>query len=162
MITSTSLFEGVNEDFEQIESKTRISKQQLWHEHLGHPGRDTTRAITNLLKDKNMAELDLDMTQTCEQCIQSKSTIAQMGQGSCEKSISPLDLIHINLIVDSSHAAEYTCTLVLVDDHSKYTYVQLLLWKSHAFSKLQAIVSYLETQTGKRLKVIQSDQGMEW
>ncbi|SYW74117.1 uncharacterized protein UHO2_00982 [Ustilago hordei] len=38
MITSTLLFEDVDEDFEQKESNARTSKQQLWHEHLGHPG----------------------------------------------------------------------------------------------------------------------------
>ncbi|SYW81683.1 uncharacterized protein UHO2_00187 [Ustilago hordei] len=54
------------------------------------------------------------------------------------------------------------CTLVLVDDHSKYVYVQPLLQKSHAFPKLKMIVSYLETQMGKSLKAIQSDQGTEW
>ncbi|KAJ1598781.1 hypothetical protein NDA14_001323 [Ustilago hordei] len=38
MIMSTSLLEDVDEDFEQTESRAEISKQQLWHECLGHPG----------------------------------------------------------------------------------------------------------------------------
>ncbi|KAJ1589284.1 hypothetical protein NDA15_004100 [Ustilago hordei] len=128
MIMSTSLFEDVNEDFEQAEGKAKISKQQLWHEHLGHPGQDKTRAIINCLKDNNTADLDPDTAMT----------------------------------FNSSHATEYMCTLVLVNDHSKYVYMQPLLQKSHAFPKLKTIVSYLKTQTGRSLKAIQSDQGTEW
>ena len=76
MITSTSLLEDVDEDFEQTESRAEISKQQLWHEHLGHPGQDKTRAIINFLKGNNIADLNPDTAQTCEHCIRSKSTTA--------------------------------------------------------------------------------------
>ncbi|SOV01865.1 uncharacterized protein UDID_18825 [Ustilago sp. UG-2017a] len=162
MITSASLFEGVDEDFERIENKVKISEQQLWHEHLGHLGRDKTRAIINHLKGDHPANLNPNAALTCEHCIRAKSTAARMGQGGGERSTSPLDLIHIDLIVDSSHATEYTCTLVLIDDHSKYVYVRPLLQKSHAFKELKSIIVYLETQAGKSLKAIRSDQGTEW
>ncbi|SOV06649.1 uncharacterized protein UDID_17556 [Ustilago sp. UG-2017a] len=162
MITSASLFEGIDEDFERIENKVKISEQQLWHERLGHPGQDKTRAIINHLKGDHPANLNPNTALTCEHCIRAKSTAARMGQGGGERSVSPLDLIHINLIVDSSHATEYTCTLVLIDDHSKYVYVRPLLRKSHAFKELKAIIVFLETQAGKSLKAIQSDQGTEW
>ncbi|SOV06222.1 uncharacterized protein UDID_19483 [Ustilago sp. UG-2017a] len=128
MITSASLFEGVDEDFECIENKVKISEQQLWHERLGHPGRDKTRAIINHLKGDHPANLNPNAA----------------------------------LTFDSSHATEYTCTLVLIDDHSKYVYVRPLLQKSHAFKELKSIIVYLETQAGKSLKAIQSDQGTEW
>ncbi|SOV08316.1 uncharacterized protein UDID_17350 [Ustilago sp. UG-2017a] len=162
MITSASLFEGVDEDFERIENKVKISEQQLWHEHLGHPGRDKTRAIINHLKGDHPANLNPNAALTCEHCIRAKSTAARMGQGGGERSVSLLDLIHIDLIVDSSHATEYTCTLVLIDDHSKYVYIRPLLRKSHAFKELKSIIAYLETQAGKSLKAIRSDQGTEW
>ena len=94
--------------------------------------------------------------------MQSKSMVARMGQGSGERAMGPLDLVHIDLIINSSQIMEYTCTLVLVDDYSKYVYVQPLLRKSHTFMQLKRIVSYLETQTNMTLKAIQSDQGTEW
>ncbi|SYW83870.1 uncharacterized protein UHO2_03098 [Ustilago hordei] len=162
MATSTPLFEGIDEEFEHIENELKVSKQQLWHEHLGHPGRDKAKAITSKLKDKHTMELDPNTALTCEQCIQSKSTSARMGQGSSERAIGPLDLIHVDLIIDLSHMMEYTCTLVLVDNHSKYVYAQPLTQKSHVFTQLKRIVSFLETQTDQKLKAIRSDQGTEW
>ncbi|SOV02936.1 uncharacterized protein UDID_18083 [Ustilago sp. UG-2017a] len=162
MTTSTPLFEGVDEEFELADRRPKISTRQLWHERLGHPGRDKSRAIVDRLKGEPVAALDPDTALICEQCIRSKSMAARMGRGSGETAAGPLDLIHINLIIDSSRVTEYTCTLVLVDDHSKYVHAQPLLRKSHAFTQLKRTVSFLETQTGRKLKAIRSDQGTEW
>ncbi|SOV04489.1 uncharacterized protein UDID_17101 [Ustilago sp. UG-2017a] len=162
MATSAPLFEGVDEEFEHIKNEPKVSKQRLWHERLGHPGRDKTKAITSKLKDKHTMKLDPNTALTCEQCLRSKSTSARMGKGSGERAVGPLDLIHVDLIIDSSHVTEYTCMLVLVDDHSKYVYAQPLTRKSHAFMQLKRIVSLLETQTDWKLKAIRSDQGTEW
>ncbi|SOV07074.1 uncharacterized protein UDID_18712 [Ustilago sp. UG-2017a] len=162
MATSAPLFEGVDEEFKHIKNEPKVSKQQLWHEHLGHPGRDKTKAITSKLKDKHTMKLDPNTALTCEQCLRSKSTSTRMGKGSSERAVGPLDLIHVNLIIDSSHVTEYTCTLVLVDDHSKYVYAQPLTRKSHVFMQLKRIVSFLETQMDRKLKAIRTDQGTEW
>ncbi|SOV03502.1 uncharacterized protein UDID_18691 [Ustilago sp. UG-2017a] len=162
MTTSTPLFEGVDEEFELADRRPKISTRQLWHERLGHPGRDKSRAIVDKLKGEPVAALDPDTALICEQCIRSKSTATRMGRGSGETAAGPLDLIHINLIIDSSRVTEYTCTLVLVDDHSKYVHAQPLLRKSHTFTQLKRTVSFLETQTGRKLKAIRSDQGTEW
>ncbi|SYW73942.1 uncharacterized protein UHO2_00807 [Ustilago hordei] len=93
MITSTSLLEDVDEDFEQTESRAEISKQQLWHEHLGHPGQDKTRAINNLLKGDNIAKLNPDMAQMSstmeEPCIpktQDDSNVSQNPDGKVSES----------------------------------------------------------------------------
>lgn len=162
MTTSTQPFEGVNEGFELNNKEPKISTQQLWHEHLGHPGRDNANIIIKKLGGELVADLNPNTALTCEECIQSKSTAARMGQGSGERATMPLDLIHIDLIIDLSHKTEHTCTLVFVDDHSKYVCVQPLLCKSHVFNQLKRTVLFLETQTGRNLKAIQSDQGTEW
>ncbi|KAJ1045346.1 hypothetical protein NDA10_007619 [Ustilago hordei] len=66
------------------------------------------------------------------------------------------------LMIDTSHATEHTCILVLVNDYSKYVYVQPLVWKSQAFMQLKRAVTYLKTQMNRSLKAIRSDQGGEW
>ncbi|SAM78136.1 uncharacterized protein UBRO_20557 [Ustilago bromivora] len=136
--------------------------KQLWHERLGHPGWDKAQTIIKKLGNEFAIEADPDTALTCERCIQSKSTIARMGQGSGERATAPLELMHIDLVIDTSHTTEHTSTLVAVDDYSKFVYVQPLLQKSQAFVQLKRIVSFLETQTGRSLKAIWSDQGTEW
>ncbi|CCF49740.1 conserved uncharacterized protein (C-terminal fragment), partial [Ustilago hordei] len=162
MTTSAQPFEGVDKEFEPIVKKHTISTQQLWHECLGHPGRDKAKAIIKKIGGNIQKDLDPDTALTCEQCIQSKSMATRMGQGSGERAAAPLNLIHIDLIIDALHATKHTCILVLIDDHSKYVYAQPLLQKSQAFMQLRRIVSFLETQTRRNLKAIQLDQGTEW
>ncbi|SOV06118.1 uncharacterized protein UDID_19409 [Ustilago sp. UG-2017a] len=120
------------------------------------------REIIEKLKGEPVVALDPNTALTCELCMQSKSMVARMGQGSGERATGPLDLIHIDLIIDSSHVTEYTCILVLVNDHSKYVHVQPLQRKGHTFVQLKRIISFLETQTDRTVKAIQSDQGTEW
>ena len=79
MTTSTLLVEGVDEEFELADRRPKISTRQLWHECLGHPGRDKSRAIADKLKGKPVAALDPDTALTCEQCMQFKSMATWMG-----------------------------------------------------------------------------------
>ena len=162
MITSMQVLEGVNKNTETIKEQPRTSIQELWHKHLGHPGWDKARAIVRKLGDKLAIEVDPDTAITCEQCIWSKSTVARMGKGSSERACTPLDLIDIDLIINASHVTEHTCMLVLVNDHSKYVYAQPLLRKDQVFMQLKRVFAFLETQLGRTLKAIRSDQGTEW
>ncbi len=162
MAGSAELFEGVDLEFEDVKPAGKPSIQQIWHERLGHPGRDKTRKLIELLGKKSDIKLDPSTPLECSGCVQSKMTRARMGKGSGEVAAAPLDLLHIDLIIDGSRVSEYTCTLVVVDDYSKYVYVQPLIRKSDAFNELKRAVSLLETQTGRRVKAIRSDQGGEW
>ena len=127
MTTSAQLLNDVDEEFEPITKRTTLSIQQLWHEHLGHPGRDKAKSIIKKMGSTTQMDMDPDTALTCEQCIQSKSTAARMKQGSGKRAAAPLDLVHIDLIIDASHVTKHTCILVLIDDHSKYVYAQPLL-----------------------------------
>ncbi|KAJ1586714.1 hypothetical protein NDA11_004556 [Ustilago hordei] len=64
MTTSTPLFEGIDEEFELVNQRQKISTRQLWHEHLGHPGRDKSRVIIDKLKGEPVAALDPDTALT--------------------------------------------------------------------------------------------------
>ena len=57
MTASTPLLEGVDEEFGLAEWKTKVSTKQLWHERLGHPGRDKSRAIINKLRGEPVEAL---------------------------------------------------------------------------------------------------------
>ena len=162
LVASPDLFMGVEENFASAERKPKLTATELWHERLGHPGRDKTRKLLQLLKNERDIKLDAETPTNCAGCIQAKSTKARHGAGSGERADAPLDLVHIDLIIDSSRETEFTCTLVAVDDYSKYVYVQPLVSKADAFLELQRMVSFLELQTGRQLKALRSDQGSEW
>jgi hypothetical protein len=48
---------------------------------------------------------------------------------------------------------------LIIDDYSRLTWVAFLKEKDEAFEKFKIFKSLTETQTGKRLKEIRSNQG---
>ncbi|KAJ1591495.1 hypothetical protein NDA12_000191 [Ustilago hordei] len=55
---------SIDEEFELVNQRQKISTRQLWHEHLGHPGRDKSRVIIDKLKGEPVAALDPDTALT--------------------------------------------------------------------------------------------------
>ena len=52
--------------------------------------------------------------------------------------------------------------LTIVDDFSRATWVHLLSHKSNATSLLQAFIVFVEKQFAAKVKVVRSDNGMEF
>lgn len=163
-VKSPQLFDGVQEELEEAKPKPKMPFGQLWHERFGHPGRDKTNKLLELFKGAPGLDLNKHSSEACSSCHQAKGHRANMGKGSGERSAEPLDLLHIDLIIDSSKSSltEYSCTLVAVDDHSKYVYAVPLEKKSDAFPRLKDAIAFLELQSGKTVKMIRSDNGGEW
>ena len=91
-----------------------------------------------------------------------KSTKAKMGAGSGERAQALLDLIHVDLVTVISGRSEFRVMLVAVDDFSGYTHVKPLTSKGAALAELQRWVHLMETQTKRKLKALQTDNGGEW
>lgn len=155
------LYDGINEELGAEISKTP-SVEQLWHERLGHPGRDKTRKLQEKLLENKEIKLNPNDATRCHECIMGKSTKARMGIGSGERAQGPLDLVHIDLVTDISGRSEYRIMLVAVDDFSGYTHVKPLATKAAALSELQRWVSLMENQVNRKLKALRSDNGGEW
>jgi hypothetical protein len=52
--------------------------------------------------------------------------------------------------------------LLMVDDHSRYMWLELLALKAEAFQYFKKIKAVAETELGKRLKVFRTDRGGEF
>ena len=56
----------------------------------------------------------------------------------------------------------YHYFLTMVDDYSRSTWTQLLRCKSNALQTIKAFTSFIENQFQTKLKVIRSDNGLEF
>ena len=79
-------------------------------------------------------------------------------------SIFPFDLVHCDLWGPFFKATNegYKYFLTIVDDFSRYTWVYLLKHKSETGSLILQFAAMVETQFGKKLKYIRSDNGSEF
>ena len=120
------------------------------HKQCGHPGRNKSRMIENMYNIKIRPY-------ECQDCMASKSKKTQMGQGSGECAKHPLELIHVDLATHFLTKTKFTSILVAVDDTSSFTYDKPLCSKADALQVLKEWVNYAKTQTGHKLKALQSN-----
>lgn len=131
-------------DFSSKALVARINKEatsQLWHLRMGHP-------LDNALHNLN-SEFSLDSSH-CETCCYSKQQV--------------FELVHFdvwdNAPVDSRDGFKYFVTFI--DNKSRTTWLYLLTYKSEVLKVFQEFCSMVHTQYGCHIKILRTDNGIEY
>jgi hypothetical protein len=76
----------------------------------------------------------------------------------------PLQLLHTDVLgpVTPASRGGNRYLLTVMDDHSGYSLVMPLKQKSEVAAALQRSIAFLETQTGRRVRAVRSDNGGEY
>lgn len=132
----------------------------LWHKRLGHVSH---RGLTELSKQGLLGKEKLKEMEFCENCVYGKSSRVSFGVGK-HRTKGTLDYIHADLWgpagCQSHSGARYF--LSLVDDFSRKLWVYILKNKSDVFSCFKQWKSLVENQTGKKVKRLRTDNGLEF
>ncbi len=100
----------------------------------------------------------------CEPCTIRKHHRTAYTAGGGTRAEKPLDLVHSDvcgkLNVKSVGGAEYFLTFI--DDFSRYVWVYFLKRKNEVFSCFLNWKAMVERATGRKLKVLRSDNGGEY
>jgi transposase InsO family protein len=133
---------------------------EFWHSALGHPAVSSLKPA--LYSDGNQipaAPHDFE----CHTCRISKSKHSvprPIGTRSTER----FDLIHSDICGPFPHADldGNRYFLTVIDDYTRFSKVYFLKEKSQAASTIMGFIKYVETQFGKTIKGIKTDQGGEY
>jgi hypothetical protein len=100
----------------------------------------------------------------CEGCILGKHPEEKFEKGKARRASSSLDLVHSDLMGPFPHPSINKARYVLtfIDDYSRYTWVYFLRKKSEVFEHLKDFKALVETQTGKKIKILCTDNGGEY
>jgi transposase InsO family protein len=81
-----------------------------------------------------------------------------------ERSKELLGLIYIDVYGSMMihFIGKYTYFIIFIDDHYRCGYVYLIKHKFESFKRFRELRNKIEKQTGKSLKIFQSDQGEEY
>uniref|UniRef100_A0AAV1VKE2 Polyprotein n=1 Tax=Peronospora matthiolae TaxID=2874970 RepID=A0AAV1VKE2_9STRA len=140
------------------------TKSYLWHLRLGHIGHDGLNCIVT----KNIG-IGIDISSVkkwdvCEGCALGKQTRVRFQSNTTARTSKLLEVIHSDVCGPISMATfsgkRYFVTFI--DDKSRYCVVYLLKSKSEVAAKFMEYAAMAETQTGKRVKYLQSDNGGEY
>ncbi|CAH0473643.1 unnamed protein product [Peronospora belbahrii] len=136
----------------------------LWHLRLGHIGHGGLDAIV-----KKGYGIGLDMTsvkqwEVCDGCSLGKQTRVSYMKSSSNRAKELLEVIHSDVCgpMQTSTFSGKRYFVTFIDDKSHFCVVYLLRNKSEVAAKFAEFVAFAETQTGKRVKVLRSDNGGEY
>ncbi|GKA21706.1 retrovirus-related pol polyprotein from transposon TNT 1-94 [Tanacetum coccineum] len=136
------------------------SLAQVWHKRLSHIGEAGLHELErrDMLGKKGLGKLEF-----CENCVLGKSTRVSFGRGQ-HKTEGVVDYVHADLWgpsrVESMSGCRYFFSIV--DDYSRRVWVHFLRHKNEAFSKFKEWKQLVENQTGRKLKKLRTDNGLEF
>ncbi|GJR15633.1 retrovirus-related pol polyprotein from transposon TNT 1-94 [Tanacetum coccineum] len=108
-------------------------------------------------------EASVGKLEFCENCVLGKSTRVSFGRGQ-HTTEGVIDYVHADLWgpsrVESMSGCRYF--LSIVDDYSRRVWVHFLRHKNEAFSKFKEWKQLVENQTGRKLKKLRTDNGLEF
>jgi hypothetical protein len=128
---------------------------RIWHERFGHLN---FRYMQQLSKHKLVDGLpDIHLSkEVCEGCVLAKHPQEKFDKGKSQRASAPLDLIHSDLMGPFPHPSisKARFVLIFVDDFSRFTWIYFLRKKSEVFQHLKYFKALVETQSGKKIKVL--------
>lgn len=134
---------------------------KLWHSRMGHVSQRVLDVLVKrgLIDDKKVSSIKF-----CDDCIFGKTHRLKFPAGK-HTSMSILDYIHTDLLgssyVPKSHGrCQYFISII--DDHSRKVWIDFLRGKDEAFQKFDEWRIMVENQTGKKIKKLRSDNGLEF
>ena len=134
----------------------KLGKSTLWHHRLGHAPMKRIALIKDLGVNKECDDV-------CLAC-----PLAKFTKLPFTKSESQTDEIFKLVHMDTwgpykvSYKGRFRYFLTLVDDCSRVTWIHLLKVKSDAFTAIESFVNMAKTQFEKEVKVIRSDNALEF
>jgi hypothetical protein len=142
-------------------SNNKIQLCELWHHRMAHLYHGSMRLLREIVT--GMPQFNIEHQEVCRGCSLENYTKI-VFPNSDNRSTGVLDLIHINVCGPMSRVSlggwEYYVTFN--DDHSRKTWKFFLKTKSEVFKRFQDFKPLVENQTGKKIKVLQSDNGGEY
>ena len=135
-------------------------KTKLWHLRLGHMSIKGLKELQKqgVLGDEKITELDF-----CKDCVLGKTTRSSF-KSSTHTTCGILDYIHSYLWgpAQTTSLGGNSYFLSIIDDFSRRVWVYVLKHKDHVFEKFKEWKSLVENQTGKKVKKLRTDNGLEF
>ena len=133
---------------------------RLWHRRLGHM---SEKGMEILMKRELIPKMCFGDKEFCEHCVYGKHHKRSFKTGS-HTSKGILDYIHSDLWgpsrTKSCGGASYFISFI--DDYSRKVWVKFLKSKDEAFMAFKHFKTEVEKETGRCIKVIRTDNGLEF
>ena len=136
----------------------------LWHRRLGHVSFDSIKKIISQNLVRGLPINSLESNGVCDACMKGKlhkSSFNSKDQVTTKRS---LELIHMDLFgpINVPSLARKRYVFVIVDDYSRYTWVNFLKSKDETFDYFVEYCNQVENEKDYKIVTIRSDHGKEF
>jgi hypothetical protein len=134
-----------------------------WHKRFGHLNFRSLRKLCRGEMVKGLPEID-HIEQVCEDCVLAKQKRASFPRAAKFRAKDQLELVHADLCgpITPPTPTGNAYFLLLVDDMSRYMWLTLLRSKADAPMTIMSFQAKVERETGKKMKVLCTDNGGEF
>lgn len=143
-------------------ARTRENSLKDWHIRLGHLNVQSLREAIRTGSIQGMRVDNANKNFECELCFQGKISRSPFPKGP-ERESGPGDLVHSDVCgpmrVASNGGSRFFVTFI--DDHSGWCEVKFIDHKNRVLGEFENYRALIETQLGKKVKCIQTDNGLE-
>lgn len=143
--------------------KVFMTTTSLLHRRLGHPSCQILSHMCSHACAHGLPNSTKKMQHKCDVCMQAKMPRPPFSD-SDSQATEPLQLVHADVMgpfpVPSLGGAKFA--MVMVDDHSRLIKVRCLKSKAQVPATLQQALTQWETQTGRKVLKVRTDNGSEF
>lgn len=147
-----------------VKKTSQTDNAAIWHARLGHVGYQMLQQISSQRLLDGLPNLkNVQENVICQGCQYGKSHRLPFKNSSNRRS-ALFELVHTDLMGPTktpSYSGNHFA-MVLVDDHSRYTWIYFLKEKSEALSKFVEFTEAIEKEFGQKIKCLRSDNGGEF
>jgi hypothetical protein len=157
-----TFFEFIEPDFTLL--LTHVDKiSSIWHKSFGNLNFRYMKQLSKKILVDGLPDIHFSKG-VCEGCVLEKHPQEKFDKGKSQRDSAPLDMIHSYLMgpFPYSSISKVRFFLIFVDDFSRFTWIYFLKKKSEVFQHPKDFKSLVETQSGKKIKVLQNDNKGEY
>ncbi|GBP23594.1 Retrovirus-related Pol polyprotein from transposon TNT 1-94 [Eumeta japonica] len=139
-----------------------VESVMIWHRRLGHVNKDYLNQMPNAVQGMSLKEKADISKSSCTTCCEGKQCRLPF-KSTGHQSSNVLDIVHTDIWTNGkcvSWGSRYF--LLFVDDYSRMTFVYFLKHKNEALKYFKIFKAHVENQTKRTIKVLRSDNGLEY
>ena len=133
----------------------------MWHARFGHLSFDALGRLEKMVRGLPHIEHGGEL---CDSCLAGKQRRLPFPKVAKYRAMDSLELVHGDLygpITPHTNGGRWYF-LLLVDDCSRYMWLQLLTSKDEAAAMIKKFKMHAEAESGKKLRVLRTDCGGEF
>ena len=136
---------------------------EKWHKRFGHLGEESLKKLQKHGMVQGFSPKG-EKLQDCKHCKAGKMTRLPFPKGEERPNREVLSLVHSDLMgpITPATIGQKQYVLTFIDDKSRRAWIYLIRRKDETFNQFKSWKAEAENQTGKKLKVLRSDNGGEY